>query len=111
MPETDAGLVDENERLKARIKQLEVQLNQRSKPRVLDQTASERAKDLPSQIIDEASRTMRALAIAGIEATRRHGEILVSFAEEVLGKNRPSADAPHARDLAMNLPREIASAA
>jgi hypothetical protein len=111
MAESKVELVEENERLKAHIKQLEVRLNERPTPRLLDQTASERAKDLPLQVADEASRTMRAFVIAGVEATRRHAEILVGFAEEVLGKNRPSAEAPHARDLVMNLPREMASAA
>jgi hypothetical protein len=111
MAESPKQLVQENERLKAHIKKLEVQLNDRQAPRLLDQAASERAKDLPLQVADEASRTMRAFVIAGVEATRRHAEILAGFAEEVLGKNRPSAEAPHARDLVMKLPGEIASAA
>jgi predicted nuclease with TOPRIM domain len=109
--ETKEQLMEENEALRARISELEAELKQSPKnsTRIVDKEAFDRIQDLPSEMLDETSRLIRALALASAQSARITGETLREFAEDVMGRNAVSSDS-RSRDLVMNLPRDILSA-
>lgn len=111
MAETKEQLMEENEALRARVSELETELKQSPKnsTKIVDKEAFDRIQDLPSEMLDETSRLIRALALASAQSARITGETLQEFAEDVMGRNAVSSDSS-SRDLVMNLPRNILSA-
>ena len=110
MAETKEQLLEENEALRARIQEIEAELNRApERPRIFDKQTSEQLRDLPTEVIDQTSRFVRALSLAAIESARVSGEVLAEFANEVFERNKPTGDR-RSRDLAVNLSRDIVSA-
>jgi hypothetical protein len=110
MAETKEQLVEENEALRARVRELEAEVKRSStRPRVFDRQTSDTLRDLPTEAIDQASRVLRAVSLAAVESTRNFGEVVTGFAEEILTRNTP-ANETRPRNLAMNLPRDVVAA-
>ena len=55
MAETKEQLVEENEALRARVRELEAEVKSSNRPRVFDRQTSDTLRDLPTEAIDQAS--------------------------------------------------------
>jgi hypothetical protein len=106
MPETDAGIEDELNRLRARVAELEKKAFVASAAEGKSKAAED---DLLPQITNVAAGLLRGLTLAAIEEARLIGTTLQSFADEVMQHNVHERKDRGVRELLADLPGDVLS--
>ena len=108
MPETKQELEDENARLRARVTELEAELNEEPKKRKRSSKTSESTRNISKRATDEGGSIVRAIVLGGVELVRSTGSVLSSFADSVTDRNRPE-EKDSKSDLTRDLPKDVYS--
>jgi hypothetical protein len=110
MVETKQELEDEVTRLRARVNELEKELDTETKKRKKSSKTSETesARNISKRATDEGGSLIRGLALAGVETVRVFGSVLSSFADTVSQRNRPE-EKDSTADLTRDLPKDMYS--
>lgn len=101
---------EENDRLRARIDELERQLKSKHKETSTSTTArrvSDSWSDASRSKRDSVNRMVRGMTMASIESVRLVADTVSSFADSVASRNE-ARDHKTTRDLVTNLPADIA---
>jgi hypothetical protein len=109
MPDPKQELEEEVARLRARVSELENELNAETKKRKGSSKASQ-TRNISKRATDEGGSIVRGVALAGVELVRSTGNVLASFADTVSDRNRPE-EKGSSSDLTRDLPKDIASGA
>ena len=108
MPETKQELEDEVARLRARVEELEGDLQTERKKRTKSSKTSESTRNISRRTADEGGSLIRAITLAGVELVRSTGSVLESFADTVSQRNRPE-EKDSSSDLTRDLPKDVYS--
>src|SRR5918912_1439690 len=108
MPETKQELEEEVARLRARVTELEDDLDTEKKKRRRSSKTSESTRNISSRTADEGGSLIRAITLAGVEFVRATGTVLESFADSVSQRNRPE-EKDSSSDLTRDLPKDVYS--
>ncbi len=108
MPETKQELEDEVVRLRARVTELEDELDTEKKKRKRSSKTSELTRNISRRTADEGGSLIRAITLAGVELVRSTGSVLESFADTVSQRNRPE-EKDSSSDLTRDLPKDVYS--
>jgi len=108
MPETKQELEDEVVRLRARVTELENDLDTEKKRRKKSSKTSESTRNISRRTADEGGSLIRAITLAGVELVRSTGSVLESFADTVSQRNRPE-EKDSSSDLTRDLPKDVYS--
>ncbi|HYL97465.1 MAG TPA: hypothetical protein VEZ90_00810 [Blastocatellia bacterium] len=96
---------DELTRLRARVTELETQLdNRETKPKRSEY--QERHEDIASKLGEETAKFFRGMALAGVELVRTSAGVMSSFADTVSDRNRRKGE-ESVSDLTKDLPGDI----
>ena len=108
MPETKQELEEEVARLRARVEELEGDLETERKKRAKRSKTSESTRNISRRTADEGGSLIRAITLAGVELVRSTGSVLESFADSVSQRNRPE-EKDSSSDLTRDLPKDVYS--
>jgi hypothetical protein len=110
MAETKQELEDEVTQLRARVTELEKELDAEGKKRKKGAKTSESgsARNISKRATDEGGSLIRGVALAGVETVRLAGSVLSSFADTVSQRNRPE-EKDSTADLTRDLPKDMYS--
>lgn len=108
MPETKQELEDEAVRLRARVQELEKELDAETKKRKSSSKASQtgQTRSISNRATDEGSGLIRGVVLAGVESARLCGSVLSSFADTVSQRNRPE-EKDSTAELTRDLPKDM----
>ena len=98
---------EENDKLRARIEELEGQLKSKQKGTSPTKRASDSWSDASRSKRDSMHRMVRGMTMASIESVRLVADTVSSFADGVANRNE-ARDHKTTRDLVTNLPADIA---
>ncbi len=99
---------DEVSRLRARVSELETELQKGGGRRQEQGRVGDSLSDASRQKIDIVSRMFRGLTIASIEGMRLFAESATAFADGVVSRNK-ATESTSPRDLVTRLPADVAS--
>src|ERR1043165_3572199 len=110
MAETKQELEDEVTQLRARVAELEKELDAETKKRKKSAKSSESgsARNISNRATDEGGSLIRGVVLAGVETVRLAGSVLSSFADTVSQSNRPE-EKDSTADLTRDLPKDMYS--